>query len=98
MNFWKAISHTSETLSERFQQEFSENGDFLLQYLEIYLENTHQLICSGCNLDIQEKLWLAHGGDSNVCGQCIENVIQSNLSLCPTCGHKIENVIRVHQM
>ena len=38
-------------------------------------------------------------GDSNVCGQYIESVMkQSNILNCPTCGKRIENVIRVHQM
>ena len=48
---------------------------------------------------LQERFVIGPFGDSNVCGQYIESVMkQSNILNCPTCGKRIENVIRVHQM
>ena len=96
--FLKVVSHTSDTLSERLQQEFSENGELLLQDTENHVENIHELICTSCNLNIHERFVIAPCGDSNVCGQCIETVRQSNIPNCPTCGERIENVIRVRQI
>ena len=96
--FLKVVSHTSDNLSERLQQEFSENEDLLLQDAEIPVENTHQLICTSCNLNIQERFVIAPCGDSNVCGQCIDTIRESNLPICPTCGQRFENVIRIRQM
>ena len=79
-------------------EDFSENEDLLLQDAEILVENAHQLICTNCNLNIQEKFVIGPCGDLNVCGQCIYTIRQSNLPICPTCGQRIENVIRVREM
>ena len=96
--FLGAVSHTSDTLSDRLQQEFHENRDLVLQDLEINTEANDQIICSNCNLNILEKFMIGPCGDYNVCGQCIETVRQSNEPNCPTCGHRIENVIRFRQL
>ena len=65
--FLGAVSHTSDNLSDRLQQEFHEYSDLLLQDLEIHNENIHELICSYCNLSIQERFVIGPCGDSNVC-------------------------------
>ena len=81
------------------QQECSENGDTLLHDTKTHVGDTHEFVCTRCNLNIQERFVIGPFGDSNVCGQYIESVMkQSNILNCPTCGKRIENVIRVHQM
>ena len=97
--FLGVVSHTTDSLAHRLQQEFRENGDELLDDHEIHLETSDQdqIICPLCHLNIHQRIMIAPCGDFNICGACIQTIWQSNEPNCPTCGSRIENVIRFRQ-
>ena len=95
--FLGVVSYTSDSLTERLQQEFSENEELFFQDVETNVENSNQLICSNCNLDIQERYMIGPCGHYNVCFQCIQTIQQSNEPKCPTCRNRILSVIRFQE-
>ena len=96
--FLGAVSYTTDSLSQRLQKEFRDNGDQLIDDHEIYLETNgnDQINCTRCHLNIQQRMVISSCGHSNICGECINQICQSSAPNCPNCLRKIESVIELN--
>ena len=96
--FLKEVSHTNLTLTSDLEQQYKENGNNVYEGddLDYDVNDRGENTCVICDLRIYEKNMLQPCRDTNVCQDCIDDILASSQTpCCPNrdCGKEIENVL-----
>ncbi|CAG8467171.1 11376_t:CDS:2 [Funneliformis caledonium] len=60
------------------------------------LEESHILICAGCNNLLHEKLWALNGCGHVVCGSCVDKFSGKKKIACPSCKKKPTSTLQLY--
>ncbi|CAI2169371.1 11201_t:CDS:2 [Funneliformis geosporum] len=60
------------------------------------LEESHILICAGCNDLLHEKLWALNGCGHVVCGSCVDKFSGKKKIACPSCKKKPTSTLQLY--
>jgi hypothetical protein len=97
LEFLKIVSHTNVPLTQDLEQQYKENGNEVYdgEDLDFDENDDGEGTCIKCQLKIYEKNMFQPCGDTNVCQECIDDIMESNNPKCPNkdCSKTIEKVL-----
>ena len=99
LEFLKIVSYTNVPLTQDLEQQYTENGNEVYEGEDLDFDENDdgEGTCINCQLKIYEKNMLQPCGDTNLCQDCIDDIMKSfpENPKCPNndCSMTIQKVL-----
>ena len=99
LEFLKIVSYTNVPLTQDLEQQYTENGNEVYEGEDLDFDENDdgEGTCIKCQLKIYEKNMLQPCGDTNLCQDCIDDIMKSfpENPKCPNndCSMTIQKVL-----